>query len=144
MSSKGAIVKANTHSDQYISDIFLGPRKNGGLRPIISLRSLNQYLHTEHFKVDHLIMIFILPLIKQNSYLTSLDLRDAYFTIPVKVTHRKYLRFLWKRTLYEFVCMCFGLSPALRIFTKVMPQERVLFVSCILMILCTHTRILTF
>ena len=30
----------------------------------------------------------------------------------------KYLRFPWQGSLYEFLCLCFGLGPAPRIFTK--------------------------
>ena len=31
---------------------------------------------------------------------------------------KKYVRFLWSGSLYEFLCLCFGLGPAPRIFTK--------------------------
>ena len=32
----------------------------------------------------------------------------------------KYVQFQWEGTLYEFLCLCFGLGPALLIFTKIL------------------------
>ena len=32
--------------------------------------------------------------------------------------YRKYIRFCWEGQLYEFLCQCFGLGPAPRIFKK--------------------------
>ena len=40
----------------------------------------------------------------------KLDLKDAYFSVPVGQNSRKFVRILWKGTLYEFVCLCFGLG----------------------------------
>ena len=59
-------------------------------------------------------------LIHKNCFFASVDLKDAYFIIPVAKVHRKYLRFEWKGNLYVFTCLCFGLSSAPRIFTKLM------------------------
>ena len=52
--------------------------------------------------------------------MVKLDLKDAYFTVPVWLGHQKYLRFLWKETLWEFACLPFGLASAPRTFTKIM------------------------
>ena len=50
----------------------------------------------------------------------KIDLKDAYFAIPLSVKSRKYVRFQWKGFLYEFCCLCFGLSPAPLVFTKLL------------------------
>ena len=52
--------------------------------------------------------------------MVKLDLKDAYFTVPVWLGHQKYLSFLWKETLWEFACLPFRLASALRTFTKIM------------------------
>ena len=44
--------------------------------------------------------------------MVKLDLKDAYFTVPVWKGHQKFLRFVWKETLWEFACLPFGLASA--------------------------------
>ena len=50
----------------------------------------------------------------------KIDLKDAYFSIPVHKDSRKAVRFLWAGNLHEFLYLCFGLGAALRIFTKLL------------------------
>ena len=52
--------------------------------------------------------------------MASIDLKDAYFTVPIAKNHRKYLRYLWQNKLFEFTCLPFGLACAPRVFTKIM------------------------
>ncbi len=59
-------------------------------------------------------------LIRQNDFVCKLDLKDAYFTILIHVTHRKYLHFVWRDKHYEYLCLPFGLSTAPRLFTKLL------------------------
>ena len=49
-----------------------------------------------------------------------MDLKDAYYTLPLHVNAKKYFRFLFDSTLYEFNALVMGYSDALHIFTKVM------------------------
>ena len=42
----------------------------------------------------------------------------AYFCVLLNKQSRKYVRFKWEGSLYEFLCVCFGLGPAPRLFTK--------------------------
>ena len=51
--------------------------------------------------------------------MVSVDLRDAYFQIPIHPESRKFLRFVWKGSVYQFRVLCFGLSPAPQVFTRV-------------------------
>ena len=115
---KGAVIQVSACARQFISNIFLRPKKNGKLRPIINLKGLNLHLEKIHFKMEHLPSI--LPLISQGAWMTSIDLTDAYFSLPIAKTSRKYLRFQWRDRLLEFQCLCFGLSLAPYYFTKVM------------------------
>ena len=43
-----------------------------------------------------------------------LDLKDAYYSVPVNPQHRKYLRF----EFYEFTCLPNGLASAPRVLQK--------------------------
>ena len=57
-------------------------------------------------------------LIQQGDFMMKLDLKDAYYTLPIHPSHRKYLRFFYEDRTYEFQCLPFGLSSAPRAFTK--------------------------
>ena len=59
-------------------------------------------------------------LMKEGDYLCKIDLRDTYFTIPINQNYRKYLRFKWEGTQYDFLNFCLGLISAPLIFTKLM------------------------
>ena len=50
----------------------------------------------------------------------QLDMKDAYFSAPLYQSSRNYVQFSWSGNLYEFLCLCFGLEPAPRIFTKLL------------------------
>ena len=52
--------------------------------------------------------------------MASVDLRDAYYSIPIDTEHQKYLKFHWRGKLLEFTCLPNGLCCAPRLFTKVL------------------------
>ena len=56
----------------------------------------------------------------KNCFMASIDLQDAYYSVNIDPDFRKYLRFKWDNTLYEYTCLLNGLSSAPRIFTKIM------------------------
>ena len=53
-------------------------------------------------------------------YMASIDLKDAYYCIPVAKDHQKYLKFQWNSTLYQYTSCPMGLCMSPRIFTKVL------------------------
>ena len=58
-------------------------------------------------------------LMNKNCYFASINLKDTFFSIPAKESDRKYLRFTWNGTLYQFTCLAQGLSTCPRVFTKI-------------------------
>ena len=114
----GAIVKSEWEDNQYVSNIFIVPKPNGRFRPIINLKFLNQFIHFEHFKQET--FKTVLELIQQNDFFCSIDMRNAYFSVSIEPYYRRYLKFIWNGELYHFVCVPFGLSPAPRLFTKIL------------------------
>ena len=61
----------------------------------------------------------VLLYVREGDFLASLDLKDAYFQIPIHPSSRKLLRFMLEGTVYQFRALCFGLSTAPQVFTRV-------------------------
>ena len=56
-----------------------------------------------------------------NCYMAAVDLKDAYYSVPIAVAHQKYLKFEWGGKLqYQFTCFPNGLAFCQRKFTKLM------------------------
>ena len=62
----------------------------------------------------------VLQALEEEDWLVSLDLQDAYFHIPIYLSHRKYLRFCLGGQHYQFKVLPFGLTTTPRVFTKVL------------------------
>ena len=52
--------------------------------------------------------------------MTSIVLKDAYYSVPIAKSHQKYLKFEWNNMLYKFTCFPNGLAFCPRKFTKLM------------------------
>ncbi|CAG2190554.1 unnamed protein product [Mytilus edulis] len=115
----GVIVEVKFDTDQYISPIFTVPKKNTNEhRVILNLKELNKFIIPHHFKMDTFEMA--LKLVKPNCFFSSIDLRHAYYSVPIAEEHQKLLRFIWKNTIFQYTCLPNGLLSAPRIFTKLM------------------------
>ena len=113
------VIETTTHCEgEYISNIFIRPKKDGSYRLILNLKNLNQFVQYHHFKMENLKSA--ITLMSPNCYMASIDLKDAYYSVSIDTNHRKYLRFIWKNQLFQFTCLPNGLSSAPRIFTKLM------------------------
>ena len=56
--------------------------------------------------------------IQPGDWMISIDLKDAYFHVPVAIELQKYLRFHVGQEHLQFVCLPFGLTTSPRVFTK--------------------------
>ena len=115
---KGVIEISKYEDDQFISNIFTRPKKDGGYRMILDLSELNEYISYNHFKMET--FETARSLITSDCYMASLDLRDAYYSVPIAKCDRKYLKFYWNNTLYNFTALPNGLSSGPRLFTKIL------------------------
>ena len=48
-------------------------------------------------------------LLKKDYWMAVLDLKDAYYSVPINPQHRKFLRFEFKESLYELTNLPNGL-----------------------------------
>lgn len=76
MLEKGVIKPVNNCKNQFISNLFLVSKKNGGQRPVINLRQLNQFLVYKHFKMEGLFMVK--DLLQKVDHMIKIDFTDAY------------------------------------------------------------------
>jgi len=118
----GVIETCQPSDDEYISPVFMVQKSDGSFRKILNLKKLNEFVEYEHFKMENLQMAC--ALITPGCYMTSVDLMKAYYSVAIRKSSRKYLRFKWNDQTYQYRALPNGLSSAPRVFTRLM---RVLF-----------------
>ena len=113
-----SVSPCEARTDQILSPIFTRPKKDGSHRMILNLKNLNQDIECHHFKMDTLLTA--LTLITPGCYMASIDLKDAYYSVPIDEQNKKFLCFMWDRQLWQFDCLPNGLALAPRKFTKLL------------------------
>ena len=81
-----------------------------GQRPVINLKSLNKFVYTEHFKMEGIHILR--DLLRAGDWMTKVDLKDAYFMVPIHKEDRAFLKFSFKERTYQFKYLPFGLACA--------------------------------
>jgi ribonuclease HI len=114
--NKEIIQKVYPEKGHFISNIFTKQKKDGDIRIVLDVSNLNDYIEDEHFKMEG--VREIKTMIKRNSFMASIDWKDAYYTVNLDSNFRKYFRFYWEEQLYQFTCAPNGLKSVPRIFTK--------------------------
>ena len=116
---KGVIKEAITGIEgEKFSNIFLRPNPDGSFRMILNLKKLNECVEAPHFKMESITNV--LCMIEAGAWMASVDLKDAFFTIPIHSDYQKFFKFIHKRIPYKFSSMPNGYSDAMRVFTKVL------------------------
>ena len=118
LTNKGIIEEVERCDGQVVSNIFLRPKKDGTYRMILDLTWLNYHVEYEHFKMSSINTARDMMI--TDCYMASIDLKDAYYSVPVCDEHCIYLRFRWQRKLYQFKVLPNGLACAPRFFTKIL------------------------
>ena len=116
MLNKHAISWIGSTQEGFSSQMFLVPKRDGRQRPVINLKQLNQSVKTEHFKMEGIHVLR--DLLKAGDWMAKIDLKDAYFMVPMAKEDRTYLCFQWKGRAYQFNCLPFSLSSVPWVFTK--------------------------
>ena len=120
---KGAIEEVNPLSltPGFYSRIFLVPSKDGGFRSVFDLKTLNAFVVKEKFKMTT--PRVVTHALHKGDWAVSINLKDAYFHVPIHVRSRCLLRFTLtmdaELRIFQFRALPFGLTSAPRVFTKV-------------------------
>ena len=115
---KGVLSVSKHEINEFISPIFLVPKDDDSFRMILNLRALNENMPYIHFKMDT--FANVVNLLRPGCFMCSVDIKDAYYTVPISQNHKKYLKFKFKGTLCNFNCPLNGLSSGPRKFTKLL------------------------
>ena len=92
-------------------------KSNGLARMIIDLSALNEFVNKVLFKMEGLPDIKFL--IDKNDFMISIDLADAFFSVPLHKESKNYTVFDIK-CFYQYNVLPFGLTSSPRIFSKVL------------------------
>ena len=114
---KGAVEPA-PQSLGFYSRLFLVQKASGLWRPIIDLSTLNEYITSSRFHMET--PQSVLNSIRPGDWMISLVLQNAYLQVPVHHDSRRYLRFVVAGKPYQFRVLCFGLTTAPQVFTRIM------------------------
>ena len=114
----GVISLVEPNEDQYISRVFTVPKNSGGFRLIIDLKDLNQFINKVHFRMED--KSVIKDILSPNDFMGSIDLKDAFLTVPLHNESKKWCTFEFSGKRYHYNCLPFGLTSSPRIFTKVL------------------------
>jgi hypothetical protein len=91
---------------------------------VLNLKRLNNFIPYKHFKMET--FENYLTIISKGTYMASVDLRHAYYSITcIKIAEeqQKYLRFTsctWDNKIFQFTCLENGVSEGPKLFTKLL------------------------
>ena len=108
-------MKKVSAKSQFVKNLFLVMKEDGCNRTV---KNLNQYIPHHYFKTESLNSLR--DILKQGNFICKLDLKDAYFCIPLAEESKKFARLYWEGDLYQFLCLCFELAPAPYVFPKLL------------------------
>ena len=116
--AKGAVELVPLPSPGFYSRLFVVWKTSGSWRPVIDLSHLNRFVDVSHFQMETIQSVLLS--VRQGDWMASIDLKEAYLQVPVHPASRHFLRFVFRGQVYQFKALCFGLSTAPQVFTRVM------------------------
>ena len=105
-------------SPGFYSHLFVVWKTSGSWRPVIDLSHLNRFVDVCHFQMETIQSVLLS--VCQGDWMASIDLKEAYLQVPIHPSSRHLLRFVFRDQVYQFKALCFGLSTAPQVFTRVM------------------------
>uniref|UniRef100_A0A8D9B6S1 Protein P n=1 Tax=Cacopsylla melanoneura TaxID=428564 RepID=A0A8D9B6S1_9HEMI len=115
MQANGVLAPLDSSSG-FLSRMFLVPKGDGSTRPVLNLKRLNLSLSPRKFQ---LVSHFKIPsFLQRGDFLIKLDLSQAYFHVPVKKAHQRFLALSYNEALLAMTCLPFGLATAPQVFAS--------------------------
>ena len=89
LKGKNIVTKARvTENNTFVFGVSTSSKKIGSKRVILNLKRLNKFVEHKYFKMKS--VQNILELIRLRVYMASIDLKDAFYSVPVYKNHQAY------------------------------------------------------
>nr|CAD2199831.1 unnamed protein product [Meloidogyne enterolobii] len=111
----GVLIKSDT---PWVSNIVLVQKKDGGLRPCIDFRKLNEITVPDHFPLPR--FETIMEKVGSCSFYSLLDLSSGYLQIRLTERASRKCGLITENEIYQMTHMPFGLKNATSAFARVM------------------------
>ena len=120
MLRRGAIQKVQPSLEQFLSSIFIIPKKDTGHRPVINSKKLNKHIPCEHFKMEGLFLLK--EVFQKGDYMScAKSISRCIFFSALASRISKICKVLMEGSVVPVpICPCFDLDPATKIFTKLL------------------------
>ena len=115
--SRNIIRRISRPQPLFFSSLFIVPKKDGPNRLIIDLSILNTYLIVPKFKMER--VSSIAAGIVEPMWGVTIDLKDAFYHVPVAWHFHRFLAFEVDGQVYVFQFLPFGLSIAPWAFSRI-------------------------
>ena len=103
----------------FLNRLFEVPKKDSDTpRLVLDVSSLNRHITPFKFKMTTVSSVRLA--LRSGCYMASLDLKDAYWHVPIAKSFRPYLAFSAGGRIFQFRVMPFGLNIAPRIFSRML------------------------
>ena len=112
--TKGIIEKCNS---QWLSHPHLVRKKSGNYRVTVDFRRLNDRIEADGFPLP-LLRSFTDELNKTKLF-SAIDLKDAFYNIPITKESQKYTAFVTHNNIYQFKRLPMGLKSSPTVFQKI-------------------------
>ena len=100
---------------RWLSTLRAIPKSSGGHRLIMNLRPLNVHIRKVSYKLPSTRDLRVA--ISKGAWLIKVDIENAYFHVAIHTSLRDYLGFWWRKELWRFRVLPFGLTTAPAVFT---------------------------
>ena len=120
----GVITKCTLEEGDYLNNVFLREKKGSNgettkYRIILNMKSLNkQFVEKIKHKMDTLKTV--LNLMERDCFMASIDLKNAFHTIPMDPEYTKFLKFQIDNITYKYLVLPMGFTDSPRLFCKIL------------------------
>lgn len=102
----------------WISNLVIGKKKTGGLRPCVDLRRVNKAIIPDRYPLPT--SVELTTLFYGSTVFMKLNLQQGYLQVPLHPASRDLTAFVTHAGMFRYTWMPFGLNSAPSCFQKVM------------------------